>query len=306
MGRTWEQLPYDEWSESCDTLHAYTQLLGKLSLALAAPEPQLQHTALRLTSRGFETALLPAADGSGGVVAALDLHRHELVVEHSDGRAKSVPLTPDREVGEVVREALAAIDQLAGSVRLRLKPQEVSWTVPLDEDDLHHTYNAEQVERYLAVATRAALVLAALRAPYRGRSSPVNAWWGSFDLAVSFFSGLPADPPSQDFIWRNSADAQQIEVGWWPGSERYPRAAFFAFAAPSPPEYGKAALCPPAARFDATLGEFVFDWDDVVTSADPFEDALSFGRSALAHSCSVCEWDGFLAESAVGSIPPVH
>src|SRR3954451_22741310 len=119
--------PYDEWRETCDTLHAHTQVLGKLAVALAPPEPQLQHAALRLTARGWETAPLPAPDGSGALVVALDLHRHEAVAEHSDGRARRVALTPDRPVGAVTRDLLAAVGELAGPVRIDPTPQEVSW-----------------------------------------------------------------------------------------------------------------------------------------------------------------------------------
>ena len=106
--------------------------------------------------------------------------------------------------------------------------------MPLDEDEEHATYDPDQVAPYFAAATQAALVLAAFRAPYRGRSTPVNAWWGSFDLAVSLFSGQPAEPPSQDFIMRNAMDAQEVAVGWWPGDARYPKAAFYAYAHPAP------------------------------------------------------------------------
>ncbi len=151
----------------------------------------------------------------------------------------------------------------------------------------------------------AALVLAALRAPYRGRSSPVNAWWGTFDLAVSLFSGRPVDPPSDGFITRNSANAQQIEVGWWPGDGRYPRAAFFAFAFPTPDGFETATLAPPAARWETALGEYVLDWDDVRVAPDPHGAALEFGRSAIRHACTVCGWDPVLAASAEGVPPPV-
>ena len=212
----WPALPYDAWSATCDTLHAHTQVLGKLAVALAPTEPQLQHAALRLTARGWETLPLPAPDGSGALVVALDLRTHQAIVEHSDGRAERVALTPDRPVAEVTREVLAAVRALAGPVQINPRPQEVPWTTPLDEDYEHATYDPAPVTAYFAAATRAALVLSALRAPYRGRSSPVNAWWGSFDLAVSLFSGQPAEPSSDDFIMRNAGNAQQIEVGWWP------------------------------------------------------------------------------------------
>ena len=305
MPSPWPQLPlYEEWSATCDTLHAHTQVLGKLAVALARPEPQLQHAALRLTARGWETAPLPAPDGSGALVAALDLHRHDVVVEHSDGRRRRVPLGGDRPVGQVTREVMDAVAELAGKVAIDPRPQETPWTTPLDEDEEHHTYDVSQVETYFAAATRAGLVLGALRAPYRGRSTPVNAWWGTFDLAVSLFSGEPADPPSHDFITRNSADAQQIEVGWWPGDGRYPRAAFYAFAVPAPPGIEQAEL-PPPGRWDPEMKEFLLDWDDVRATPDPHRGAVDFGLSAIRHACVACGWDPVLAASAEGRPPPV-
>jgi Family of unknown function (DUF5996) len=303
---TWPALPsYEGWSATCDTLHAHTQVLGKLAATIAPPEPQLQHAALRLTARGWETLPLPAPDGSGAFAVALDLHRHEALVEHSDGRAERVALTPDRPVGEVTREVLAAARALAGPIEIDPTPQEVAWTVPLDEDDEHATYDVDQVATYFAAATRVALALAAFRAPYRGRSTPVNAWWGSFDLAVNLFSGQPAAPPSDDFIMRNAMDSQEVAVGWWPGDGRYGRAAFYAYAHPAPKGFADATLEPAAARWDATLGEYVLDHDDVVAGSDPHGAALAFARSAFEHACVVCEWDPALARTAQGDPPPI-
>jgi hypothetical protein len=305
MPTGWPALPFDEWRATCDTLHAHTQVLGKVAVALAPREPQLQHAALRLTARGWETQALPAPDGSGALVVALDLHAHDTVVEHSAGRVARVSLTPDRTVGEVTREVVGAVQDLVGDVAIDLAPQEVDWQAPLDEDEEHATYDPAQVSDYLAAATQAALVLAALRAPYRGRSTPVNAWWGSFDLAVSLFSGLPAEPPAADFITRNAMDAQEISVGWWPGDARYPHAAFYAYAHPAPDGLAEAVLDPPEARWDAALGEFVLDWDAVVASEDPHATALSFARSAVTHACAACGWDPDLAASVHGTPPPV-
>src|SRR3954451_21145120 len=160
-------LRYEAWSATCDTLHAHTQVLGKLAVALAPPEPQLLHAALRLTARGWETQPLPL--GSGAVVARLDLHDHEATVEHSDGRVARIPLTPDRAVAEVTGELL---DAVGGGVKIDPTPQEVPWSVPLDEDREHSTYDAAAVTDYFAAATQAALALAEFRAPYRGRSTP--------------------------------------------------------------------------------------------------------------------------------------
>jgi Family of unknown function (DUF5996) len=296
---------YAQWSDTCDTVHAHTQVLGKLTVALAPPQPQLQHTALRLTARGYETSPLPAPNGTGAFVVALDLRRHQAVVEHTDGSGGEVALTPDRPVGEVTREVLAAVRRCAGEVEINPTPQEVAWEVPLTADDEHHRYDTARVRDYFAAATEAALALGALRAPYRGRSTLVNAWWGSFDLAVSLFSGRAADPPSKDFIMRNAMDAQEIAVGWWPGDPRYPRAAFYAYVYPPEDRFAGAALDHPAARWDASLGEYILGWDDVRTAAHPREAALTFGRSAVRHACQVCEWDPALAASTEGTTPPL-
>jgi hypothetical protein len=305
MSSEWPAIAYDKWSATCDTLHAHTQVLGKLAVALAPPEPQLQHAALRLSARGWETLPLPAPDGSGAFVAALDLHAHEAVVEHSDGRTARIALTPNRPVADVTHDVLDAVGSLAGAVKIDATPQEVPWGVPLDEDHVHATYEVEAVSSYFAAATQAALVLAEFRAPYRGRSTQVNAWWGSFDLAVSLFSGEGAEPPSDDFIMRNSMDSQEVAVGWWPGDPRYAPAAFYAYLHPARDGFADATIAPAGAHWNAEMGLFVLDWDDVRRQADPHATALEFVRSAFEHACTVCDWDPVLAASAEGRPPPV-
>jgi hypothetical protein len=239
-------------------------------------------------------------------VVALDLRTHEAVVEHSDGRVRRLALAPNRRVGEVTREVLGAVNGLGGDVQIDPTPQEVPWSVPLDEDAEHATYNPGQVASYWAAATQAALVLAAFRAPYRGRSTPVNAWWGSFDLAVSLFSGASADPPSDDFIMRNAMDAQEVAVGWWPGDPRHDQAAFYAYAHPAPDGFAQLTLSPPAAHWDAALGEYIMEWDDARSAPDPFAAALEFARSAFRQACTACAWDLTLAASADGTPPPLR
>ena len=306
MTRDWPAITYDEFKATLDTLHAHTQVLGKLAVALAPPQPQLQHAALRLTTRGWETPMLPAPDGSGGVGVTLDLRTHEAIVEHTDGRGQRVALTPNRPVGEVTHDVLEAVRTLAGAVEIDPTPQEVTWSVPLDSDHEHATYDPGQVASYFAAATHAALVLAAVGAPYRGRSTPVNAWWGSFDLAVSLFSGEPAEPPSADFIMRNSMDAKEIAIGWWPGDTNYPKAAFYAYVHPASEGFAAGTPQPPAARWEGALGEYVLDWDDVRSSPDPYAAALEFTRWVVSHACAQCGWPPALAASATGATPPVN
>jgi hypothetical protein len=131
----------------------------------------------------------------------------------------------------------------------------------------------------------------------------VNAWWGSFDLAVNLFSGRPAEPPAADFIMRNAMDAEEVAIGWWPGDTRYGKAAFYAYAHPARDGFAGADMSP--GRWDAALGEYVLDWDDVRAGADPHAAALEFARRVFRHACTMCDWDPALAASARGSPPPL-
>ena len=282
MTLVWPELSYSAWRETCDTVHGHTQVLGKLAVALAPSEPQLQHAALRLTARGWETAPLPAPDGSGALVVALDLRNHEAVVEGSGGSEQRITLTGERSVGAICRELLAAVRRVAGTVEINPAPQEVSWSVALDEDEEHATYDPVQVEAYFAAATQAALALAAFRAPYRGRSTPVNAWWGSFDLAVNLFSGRAGRASGAGLHHAQRDGRPGGRRGWWPGDARYDRAAFYAYAHPAPDGFAGGDLEPTAARWEPALGEYVLDWEDVRKADDPHAAAVQFARSAFA------------------------
>jgi Family of unknown function (DUF5996) len=306
MDRSWPAVSYESWPATCDTLHAHTQVLGKLAARLAPPEPQLLHSALRLTARGWETMPLPAPDASGALVVVLDLRVHEAVIEHSNGRTERIPLTPHRAVADVTRDVLAAVRRLGGPVEINPAPQEVPWQVALDDDYEHAHYDPDEVRQYFAAATRAAMVLAAFRAPFRGRSTPVAAWWGSFDLAVGLFSGVAVDPPSNDFLMRNGGDAQVVEIGWWPGDQQHHKAAFFGFAYPMFDSLAGAQLSPTAAYWDQNLGEFILDWDDVYAATDPHAVALEFARSVFRRASAAGGWSETLAGSVDGRPPPVR
>ncbi|HEX6229216.1 MAG TPA: DUF5996 family protein [Solirubrobacterales bacterium] len=297
MPNPWPAASYGDWSETCDTLHAHTQVLGKLAATTAPPEPEFLQAALRLTARGWETAPLPAPDDSGAFVLALDLHSHEAIAEHSDGRSRRVALTPHRSVGEVTREVLGAVGDLVGSIDFDPSPDEVHWSVRLDQDEEHSRYEPAEVSSYFGAAIRASQVLAAFRAPYRGRSTPVNAWWGSFDLAVSLFSGPRDEPPGGD-------STVEMAFGWWPGDPRYPKAAFYSYARPAAAGFEQGEINPAAARWHDELGEYILDWDEVRAGEDPQGMALDFARSAFRHARESGGWDEALAADAEGRPPP--
>ena len=307
MAPAWPALSYEDWSETCDTLHAHPRVLGSWQSSSAPPEPQLQHAALRLSSRGWETNVLPAPNGSGAIVAGLDLRAHEAFVEHTDGREIRISLMPNRPVAEVTREVLEAVSRLAGEVEINPKPQEVPWTSPLDEDREHATYDPDRVTTYFTAATQAALVLAEFRAPFRGRVTPVNAWWGTFDMAVNLFNGKPADPPADDLIMRNGGDGEQISIGRWPGDSNHGRAAFFAFAHPARPTFPRRISNPtqhagtPTLASSSSIGR---------TSARRRTRTRTAPRLRPARPtvtpARVCAWDPVLAASGQGDPPPIH
>lgn len=266
---------YSAWRATCDTVHAHSQVLGKLAGALAAREPDFGHLALRLTARGMETRPLPCPDGSGVIVVTLDLQLHEVVFEHTDGRTDRIPLTPNRPVSDVTHDVLAAARRLAGDdVAIDMTPQEVDWTVPFDEDDEHATYDTAQIATYFAAATHAGTVLAAIRAAHEGHATPINAWWGSFDIAVSLTVDGAGNTPDRE-----------MAIGWWPGDARYPRPAWYAYISPPPDGVASATLPAGGGRWYAPLGEFLLDWADAAAAADPVAAELGFANAirALAH-----------------------
>ena len=299
--------PYESWSATCDTLHAHTQVLGKLAVALAPPEPQLQHAALRLSARGWETLPLPAPDGSGALVVALDLRTHEAVAEHSDGSVRRVALTPDRPVGEVTRELLEALGDLAGgAIEINPTPQEVPWTVPLDEDDEHAHYDTDQVTSYFAAATQRRARVGRLP-----RAVPRTVDAGQRVVGLVRSRREPVLRPTGRSPVRRLHHAQFD--GFAGGCHRLVaggpalrQGRLLCLRAPRPEGFAAATLSPPAARWDAALGEYVLDWDDVRSERDPHAVALEFARSAFRHACAVCDWDPALPASADGTPPPIR
>ncbi len=307
MPSNWPALSYPQWRETCDTLHAHTQVLGKLAVGAraaraAAPARRAAPDRARLGDR--------AAAGAGRLGGA---RRRARPAHPRGGRRAQRRWRPARRArpptGRSARSRASCWTRSARSPapsRSTRRRRRSPWSVPLDEDDEHARYDPAAGRRLLRRRDAAALVLAAFRAPYRGRSTPVNAWWGSFDLAVNLFSGEPADPPSDDFIMRNAMDAQEVAVGWWPGDPRYRRGGVLRLRAPGAGGVRGRDARPRRPRAGTRRSASTSSTGTTCArAADPHAAALEFARSAFDHACAVCEWDPALAASAEGSPPPV-
>ena len=286
--------PYDEWRATRDTLHAHSQVLGKLAVALAPPEPQLQHAALRLTARGFETQPLPVSGGA--LVVSLDLRGYAAVAERSDGRVERVPLTPDRAVGEVTRDLLAAVRRRRRAVEINMKPQEVDWSQPLDEDDEHEHLNPTAVDAYLAAATGAAQVprghARALPRSLDAGERVVGIVRPRCEPVLGRGSGASGGRFHHAQRRRCRADRDRLVARGCALSE----GGVLRICLPVARGVRERRLSPEAARWDADLGEFILDSDGIDDAL-----ALQFAQSAVRHACAACGWDPALAASAFTS-----
>ncbi len=291
--QAWPPLPLSEWQDTKDTLHMVTQVVGKLRLALSPPEPQWGHVALYLTARGLTTTPVPAPTG-GSFDVELDLLDHVVVLRRSDGRLARVPLEA-RPVADTYAELMEALRGLDVEVAISPLPSEVPDPVPFAEDRVHSTYEPEAVERFFGVLSRIDLIFKEHRGSFRGRTTPVNFWWGSFDLALTRFSGRPTEPPpGSDSIFAAAMDAEEVSAGFWPGYEAFPDPAFYAYAYPRPDGIERVAIAPEAAYWDDDLGEFILRYEDVRQSPSPRKAILDFLESTHHTGASMCGWDAEL------------
>jgi len=271
------------------------QIVGKLRLALSSPEPEWAHVALYLTSRGLTTG--PMASGGQIFGVDADLVSHRVVIATAAGETRQVALTA-RPVAAFYSEFTAALDGLGIHAKIRPVPDEVSDPIPFAEDTVHSAYDPEWATRFLRVLAPVDLVLKEHRTRFRGRTSPVHFLWGSFDLANTRYSGRTAQPPpGADLIARKSEDAEQICVGFWPGSETFPEPAFYSYTYPKPDGIEGQRVEPSRASWEPKLGEFALLYDDVRKAASPKDAILDFCESTYAAGARLLGWDpGLVAE----------
>ena len=273
----WPGLPYDEWRDTRDTLHMYTQVVGKIRLALSPFEPQWANVPLYVTARGLTTSPVPS--GLRAFDIEFDLVDHRLVVRSSDGGVEQFRLRP-RAVADFFADVIAALARLGVDVTISPGPSEVPDPIPFAEDRTHQSYEPEQANRFFRVLSAVDVVLKEHRSRFNGKAPPVHFFWGSFDLVGARFSGRSATPPpGADTITRYGGDAEQICGGFWPGHAGFPSAAFFAYGYPKPGGIEDAPIKPAGAAWDAEIGEFVFPYEAMRATPDPRRALLDFLES---------------------------
>ena len=304
----WPPLPLEEWKATRDTLHMWSQIVGKLRLALAPPVNHWWHVPLYLTSRGLSTAPLAVRDHHPFSVD-FDFCAHELVLSCLDGRRVTLPLRP-YTVAEFYRRVLEMLDQLGVRARIWPMPVEVPDPIPFAEDHHHASYDPLMAERFWRTLLRAGRVLEHYRSGFLGKCSPVHFFWGGFDLAVTRFSGrrAPEHPPIPgvpDFIVQEAYSHEVASVGFWPGDDRFPSAAFYGYAYPEPPGFREAIVGPEGAYYNHSLGEFILPYERVRFSPDPERAIRTFIHDLYQAAADLGGWDRDALEPSTQPTAPM-
>jgi len=291
---SWPELDYEADKDTLEALHLQTQVVGKVKLALTPVAPEWQNVPLFVNASGLTTGLL-FANGIG-LELAFDLIRHEFLVSTTDGRKEGFALKarPLRAFTAEVRRALARLD-----VAVHFNPMtvEVPHPVNCDEYEGCDVYEADVANRLFRILAGNALALEEFRAGFWGKQSAVSFFWGTFDLAVSRYNLVPVEPtPGMGKIERVAGDSELSAVGFWSGSERYPRPAYFAYTYPKPKGLEAAPVRPAAAGWNKSLGEFLLDYEQLRKSPEPRSALLEFARSTYAAGAELCGWNRALLE----------
>lgn len=289
LDEPWPALPLADWEETCATLHMWTQIVGKVRLAFS---PHLNHwweAPFYVTPRGLSTSLIPYRAGAFEV--AFDFLAHELRVDTSWGRRFAFRLEP-MPVAQFYKEFFAALDTAGVACKIRTLPVEVAAPVRFEEDYKHRSYDREYVERFFRALLTVDGVFKEFRGRFVGKDSPVHFFWGSFDLAVTRFSGRRApERPGADKIAREAYSHEVISAGWWPGGPDITDAAFYCYSVPEPARFHDSAVKPDAAYYDNKLGEFILMYDDVRRAKDPRGMLLEFLQSSYEAAADLGRWD---------------
>jgi hypothetical protein len=297
-GQPWPALPYDEWQQTRDTLHRWTQIVGKVRMALTPLINHWWNVPLYVSARGLTTSEI--AVGERSLDMEFDFVAHVLRIRVSDGSAHDLPLGP-RSVAEVYDEIFSVLRSFGIEVTIWTMPVEIlEDVIPLDRDEVHRHYDREAVERFWRILAVCDSLFTEFRAGFIGKCSPVHFFWGSFDLAVTRFSGRPAPArPEADPITREAYSHEVSSVGFWPGDVRLKLPAFYSYAAPEPDGFRTAPVSPVAAHYAPDLSGFYLHYDEVRNAPDPRAALLGFCQSTYEAAASLGGWDRAALERKV-------
>jgi hypothetical protein len=301
----WPALPFTEWKETAETLHMWSQIVGKIRLTLTPWTNHSWHVTLYLVARGLTTSPIP--HGFHTFEIAFDFIDHELRIDKSDGQRRVLKLQP-QSVADFYRATMRALTELDLAVEINKMPNEIENPIPFDRDEEHRSYDAEYANRFWRVLVQADRVFKEFRSRFCGKCSPVHFFWGSFDLAVTRFSGRPAPPHPggvphlPDEITREAYSQEVSSLGFWPGNAAAPTPLFYSYAYPEPSGFPEAQVRPAAASYYAKLHEFVLPYDAVRTAESPDAVLLEFAQSTYDAASKLANWDRAALEEVKPSL----
>jgi hypothetical protein len=285
----WPALPYEAWKDTSETLHLWTQIVGKVRLELSPFLNHWWHVTFYVTPRGLTTSAIPYGEGSFDVT--FDFVEHLLIVQTSEGASSSFPLIP-RSVAAFYREFMDRLHALGIEVSINPVSCELPSPIRCDADEEHASYDPVYAHRFWRILVQTDTVMRRYRSMFLGKSSPIHFFWGGFDLALTFFSGRRAPPrPGADRVQREAYSHEVISCGFWPGDARFPAPAFYSYSTPEPPGLPNASVRPEGAFYHQGLGEFLLRYDDVRSAAAPDDALLQFFQSTYDAGSRLGNWD---------------
>jgi hypothetical protein len=292
--QVWPALPFAEWKDTAITLHMWTQIVGKIRMTLSPWTNHSWHVTLYVTSRGLTTSPIP--HGSHTFEIQFDFIDHQLLMHKSDGARQTIALKP-QSVAQFYRLVMKALADLELPVTINTTPNEIENPIPFDQDEEHRSYDREYANRFWRVLVQSDRVFKEFRSRFCGKCSPVHFFWGSFDLAVTRFSGRPAPPHPggvphlPDEITREAYSHEESSLGFWPGNAVAPTPVFYSYAYPPPPGFAETKIQPDAAFYETKLREFMLPYDTVRATEKPDKILLEFAQSAYDAASTLGKWD---------------
>jgi len=297
----WPDLPFSAWSDTCNTLHLWTQIAGKVRIARTPLVNHWWNATFYVTARGLAAPAMPCPGGTFDIV--FDFVAHRLIVATSDGRTEGFALAP-MAVAEFYAAFMAALRKLGIDVRIWTMPSEIENATPFDRDRTHAQYDPHAVLKFWQALVQADRLFKIFRGRFIGKASPVHFFWGSFDLAVTRFSGRTAAPPQSvtpnvaSWVMAEAYSHEVSSCGFWPGNGGYGRAAFYVYAYPEPAGYGATPLKSAGGFYDKNVGQFILPYDTVRQAADPDALLLAFLQETYAAAADLAQWDRNALERA--------